>query len=79
MTTTIDVSEAQQQIVALLDKVRVGNEVIIADGSTPIARLSAIAPEAAGGKRVGNLNPGSIWISDGFDAPLPDEFWLGEE
>jgi len=29
--------------------------------------------------RVAGLNRGQIWISEDFDAPLPDAFWLGEE
>lgn len=29
-------------------------------------------------KRVAGLGEGTIWISDDFDDPLPDEFWLGE-
>jgi hypothetical protein len=31
------------------------------------------------GKRVAGLNRGTAWVSDDFDAPLPDEFWLGEQ
>ena len=30
-------------------------------------------------QRVLDLNKGEIWMSDDFNAPLPDEFWLGEE
>ncbi len=78
MTTTVDISEVQQ-LAELLEQVRNGHEVIIAQNSTPIARLSAIVPESVQEKRVGNLHPGSIWTSDDFDAPLPDEFWLGTE
>lgn len=26
-----------------------------------------------------DLHPGAITISDDFNDPLPDEFWLGEE
>jgi hypothetical protein len=33
----------------------------------------AISPRIAG------LNAGQIWISDDFDAPLPDIFWTGEQ
>lgn len=29
--------------------------------------------------RVAGLNRGQIWISEDFDAPLPDEFRLGQE
>lgn len=31
-----------------------------------------------GFQRVGNLHRGNFQISDDFDEPLPDEFWLGE-
>jgi hypothetical protein len=30
-------------------------------------------------KRIAGLGEGTIWISDDFDDPLPDEFWLGED
>ena len=30
-------------------------------------------------KRVPNLNQGKIWISEDFNEPLSDSFWLGEE
>ncbi len=30
-------------------------------------------------ERIPGLNAGMIWISDDFDDPLPDSFWLGEE
>jgi hypothetical protein len=33
---------------------------------------------AAKPKRTLGSHRGKIWISDDFDAPLPDEFWLGE-
>ncbi|NJR57007.1 MAG: DUF2281 domain-containing protein [Acaryochloris sp. CRU_2_0] len=29
-------------------------------------------------QRVLGLSKGKIWMSDDFNAPLPDEFWLGE-
>lgn len=30
-------------------------------------------------KRIFDLHPGAMWMSDDFDDPLPDEFWLGED
>lgn len=30
-------------------------------------------------KRILGLNRGEYFMSDDFDAPLPDSFWLGEE
>lgn len=35
--------------------------------------------KAAKPKRIRDLDRGAIvWMSDDFDDPLPDEFWLGE-
>ncbi|WP_445630435.1 type II toxin-antitoxin system VapB family antitoxin [Nostoc sp. DSM 114167] len=35
-------------------------------------------PQQTDQKRVLSLNQGKIWISDDFNEPLPDKFWLGE-
>lgn len=78
--TTVDISKTPTELSDLLSLSQEGVDIIITRGNTPIARLSAIAPAPADPtKRVGGLHAGSIWISDDFDAPLPDEFWLGEE
>ena len=29
--------------------------------------------------RVPGLDAGSTWVSDDFDEPLPDSFWLGDQ
>jgi hypothetical protein len=30
-------------------------------------------------KRIPGLHKGTTWVSDDFDEPLPDNFWLGDE
>lgn len=30
-------------------------------------------------KRTAGLGEGTIWISDDFNDPLPDDFWFGDE
>ena len=30
-------------------------------------------------QRVAELHEGQIWMSDDFNQPLPDEFWLGDD
>ena len=74
-TTTVDLSQTPMQLAELLS-LAAGTEVIIAEGDKTLARL---VPVSQVDKRIGNLNPGSISTSDDFDAPLPDEFWTGEE
>lgn len=36
-------------------------------------------PKLTQKKRVLGLNRGKYWMSDDFNDPLPDEFWLGED
>ena len=31
------------------------------------------------GPRVSGLGKGKWWVADDFDAPLPEEFWLGRD
>ncbi|QLE59381.1 DUF2281 domain-containing protein [Nostoc sp. TCL26-01] len=40
--------------------------------------VQAQQPQQPPEKRVPDLNRGEIWMSDDFNDPLPDEFWLGE-
>ena len=75
MTETVDVEEAKTRLPELLSLVQEGNEVIISEGDKPVARLTPIP--SPGRKRVMGLHRGVAWMSDDFDEPLPDEFWLG--
>jgi prevent-host-death family protein len=74
-TTTIDIHEAQKHLLELLDLVNAGNEVTVTQAQKPVMRL---VPAGNGEKRrIAGLHAGMGWISDDFDAPLPDEFWAG--
>jgi len=77
MTQTVSVDEGQNNLQDLLAQALAGNEVIITDRGKPVARLVPIAPSKK--KRVAGLNRGTIWTSEDFDEPLPDELWLGQE
>jgi prevent-host-death family protein len=74
---TVNVDEAQSQFADLLAIASNGGEVIITQDGKPLARLVPIAPPKK--KRIAGLNRGSIWTSEDFDEPLPDEFWTGQE
>jgi antitoxin (DNA-binding transcriptional repressor) of toxin-antitoxin stability system len=74
---TIEVKEAQDRLYELLAKVAEGSEIILTDRDRPLARISPIPSPTA--PRTPDLHPGAFQPSDDFDAPLPDEFWLGEE
>jgi len=77
MTETVDVEEAKERLPELVSLALEGNEVIISEGDRPVARLVPFS--GTGQRRVADLNKGEIWMSDDFDEPLPDEFWVGTE
>ncbi len=74
-TKIVDVQEVQTRFPELLTLTLEGNEVLIAEGRTPVARLVPIV--SASQPRIAGLNQVAIWTSDDFDEPLPEEFWMG--
>lgn len=77
-TKLVDLAEAREKLPELIDLARSGDEVIITSEERQVARLVPLH-EHKKKKRIAGLNRGQVWMSDDFDAPLPDEFWLGEE
>jgi len=73
-TKTIDISESQTNLTEMLSLVRTGTEIILTEGNKAIARLIPIESDRP---RVLGLHSGSVWMSDDFDEPLPEEFWTG--
>jgi len=74
-TKTIDVREAQGKLTELLKLVGSGGEIILTDGSKPLARIVPMTSDNASGTRTPGLHTDAITIADDFDAPLPDDFW----
>lgn len=72
---TVNIHEAKTKLSALIAAVEAGEEVVIARASKPVARLVAVEPKPV--QRVPGLHKGEFYMADDFDAPLPDEFWLG--
>lgn len=72
---TISVQDASTKLGELVRRALSGDEIIIADVTTPPVRLVPVA--SADQPRIAGLNRGEIWTSDDFDDPLPDSFWLG--
>ena len=70
--------EADPKLAELVAMLKAGHEVVITEGDVPVARLTYLPPKPKG-PRISPLHPGNvIYMADDFDAPLPDEFWLGE-
>lgn len=82
MTVLLDLTTEQEEKLRQaaqhrgLDTDRLLREVVDA----ALASLVPLAPaQSAPLPRTANLHAGQTWVSEDFDAPLPDSFWLGEE
>lgn len=71
MTKTVNIHEAKTHLSRLLEEVRHGEDVVIAKAGKPVARLVPV--EEPRKRREPGSAKGTLWYSDDFDAPLPDE------
>jgi prevent-host-death family protein len=68
---TVNVHEAKTHLSRLLAIVARGDEVVIARGGKPVARLVPVQKA----KRMDGLlgiDKGRLWIAEDFDGPLPE-------
>jgi prevent-host-death family protein len=76
----VNIHEAKTNFSKLLQRVILGDEIIIAKAGVPVAKLVRYVSKK--GKRPLGFLKGEIWMSDDFDAPLPPDIlagFLGEE
>ncbi len=71
MATTVNVHEAKTHLSRLLDRVRQGEEIVIARSGEPVARLVAVAQSP--GRRVPGSARDRVVVGSGFDDPLPED------
>lgn len=69
MARMLNLYDAKTQLSALVDEAAAGGEVIIAKAGKPLAKL---VPFRRAVRRRPGLGRGSVWMSEDFDAPLPD-------
>ena len=74
--TTVDIRDISPDLAALLRRALDGEDVVIVEDNLPVARLVSLSAEKA--PRIAGLHRGTAWISDDFDAPLDESFWMGE-
>src|ERR1017187_11035688 len=71
MSATVSVEEAASNFAELLARVTAGEEVVIASGGKPVARLSPVE-KGLPRQRIPDLDKGKIWVAPDFDDPLPE-------
>ena len=67
----VNLYEAKTQLSRLVDRAAGGEEIIIAKGGRPLARLMPLARSTT--PREFGFLAGLVQIAPDFDAPLPDE------
>jgi antitoxin (DNA-binding transcriptional repressor) of toxin-antitoxin stability system len=74
---TIDVLTNAASLGDLVELARKEAGLVLTKAGEPVARVIPVPEKSK--RRVAPLHPGVWEVSDDFDKPLPDEFWLGKE
>lgn len=75
--STVTIHQAKTNLSRLIEKASAGEEIIIARGSKPVAKLVAIG-EVRGKRQPGSLK-GKLHVGPEFFEPLPDSEQSGWE
>ena len=67
----INIHEAKTHLSRWLARVAGGEEIVIAKAGRPVAKLIPIDKPPQ--QRKPGQDAGKVWISESFDAPLPEE------
>jgi len=71
MAETVNLYDAKTHLSELVERAAAGEEIVIAKAGQPKAML--VPFRAKKKPRKGGFWRGKVWISDDFDAPLPEE------
>jgi prevent-host-death family protein len=75
---TVDMEASDYDPAALVDQAIAGEEIVLAKNGKPVARLTPVEPERKKDRAsTFGMLKGKVWISDDFDAPLPDDILRG--
>ena len=69
--TQVNLYDAKTQLSRLVDRAAAGEEIVIAKGGRPLARLVPLGKRTAP-RELGFLGD-EVWVGPDFDAPLPDD------
>jgi antitoxin (DNA-binding transcriptional repressor) of toxin-antitoxin stability system len=72
MKIIVNMHEAKSQLSRLVERARLGEEVLIAKDGIVVAKIVVATPTSE--QRPRGTYAGQIEIGPDFDAPLPDEF-----
>ena len=70
MASTFNLYDAKTRLSELVERAAAGEEIVIAKNGKPLAKLGPL-PTQKPSRLPGGWEE-AVWISDDFDAPLPD-------
>jgi antitoxin (DNA-binding transcriptional repressor) of toxin-antitoxin stability system len=71
MTIPTSLPETTAQLARMIERVQAGEEILLAQGGVPIARIVPI--QAASPARIPGQDRGHVTIAPDFNAPLPED------
>lgn len=74
-TRTVSVQEAEKHLAELIGLAAKGDDIVIAGDDQ--ARVKLVPVPRKANKRVFGQHRGYMHMGEDFDAPLPEDFWLG--
>lgn len=73
MLKTIEMHDLPPAVKEWLKTLPSGADIVLTNDHQPVARLVSVTPRTPG------LHAGQVWVSDDFDEPLPESFWVAGE
>jgi len=73
LAAIVNIHEAKTFFSRLIERVRQGEEIVIARAGRPVARLVPVKPEVV--RRAPGSARGLVVMADDFDAPMPSREW----
>ncbi|HFB66706.1 MAG TPA: type II toxin-antitoxin system prevent-host-death family antitoxin [Aeromonadales bacterium] len=73
----LSIDEVEGNLAKLIALVQKGDEVVFSEKNQPVVKL--VICENIKGRRVAGLHQGEVHMSEDFDEPLDESYWMGEQ
>ncbi len=70
--TNITIQEAQAQFADLIQRLKIGDEVVVTENDKPVAKLIRLDPDKQWPCKAGSAKGKIHWMAPDFDAPLEE-------
>lgn len=74
MSVKVNIQEAKTNFSKLINRVREGEEIIVASRGVAVARITAISQTQKNRRNLAGMDKGRVAVGPDFDEPIPREF-----